>query len=66
VLYLAGHADPGLARATWADWVPTFSLSAEGIAFALLFALTLWLLFQGLCWVLARLAGRRAPHRRYA
>jgi len=66
VLYLTAHADPGLARATWADWVPTFSLSGEGIAFALLFALTLWLLFQGLCWTIASLAGPRAERRRRA
>jgi len=48
ILYLLGHTDPGLARATWADWVPTFALSAEGIAFALLFALAVWLVFQSL------------------
>lgn len=65
VAYLAVHADPALARATFADWVPTFSLSGEGIAFALLFALALWLLFQGLCAVIARLA-RRSARRRYA
>ncbi len=65
VAYLALHADPALARATWSDWVPTFSLSGEGIAFALLFALTLWLLFQGLCFLIARLAGGGA-RRRYA
>ena len=27
--YLALHADPGLARATFGDWVPTFALSGE-------------------------------------
>jgi len=31
--YLLLHADPALARATWADWVPTFALSAEGLLF---------------------------------
>src|ERR1700758_45718 len=36
--YLALHADPGLARATLRDWVPTFALSADGIVFALVFA----------------------------
>src|SRR5438270_11703547 len=33
--YLLLHADPGLARATFNDWVPTFALSGEGIVFAL-------------------------------
>lgn len=56
--YLALHADPALARATFDDWVPAFSLSAEGLLFALLFAIAVWLLFQSLWWVLA-LAGSR-------
>jgi hypothetical protein len=60
--YLARHLDPSLARATYADWVPTFALSAEGLWFALGFALTLWLLYQ-LAWTaiatgLARLRAR--------
>ena len=63
--YLAGHADPGLVRATWADWVPTFSLSAEGLWFALAFAVALWLLFQ-LTWWLVGLAGQRLTGPRYA
>jgi hypothetical protein len=53
--YLTLHLDPALARATLADWTPTFSLSLEGIAFALLFALAVWLLFQALWWSVARL-----------
>jgi Protein of unknown function (DUF2937) len=65
VAYLFGHADPSLVRATWADWVPSFSLSGEGIAFALSFALALWLLFQAVCWVIGRLASAGA-RRRYA
>jgi len=56
VRYLAQHADPGLVRATFADWVPTFALSLEGIAFALVFALALWLIFQALWWLLASAA----------
>src|SRR2546429_7918886 len=51
--YLLLHADPGLARATFNDWVPTFALSAEGIVFALAFAAVTRLVFQG--------AGRPAP-----
>jgi len=50
--YLALHADPGLARATLHDWVPTFALSVEGMVFALAFAVVVWLAFHGL-WLLA-------------
>ncbi len=60
VAYLAVHADPGLIRATWQDFVPTFALSGEGLAFAALFALTAWLLFQALWMLGARLGGRRS------
>lgn len=45
-LYLAMHMDMGLARATLGEWVPTFSLSVDGLAFAGLFALAVWLLFH--------------------
>jgi hypothetical protein len=56
--YLARHADPGLARATLHDWVPTFALSTEGIVFALVFAVVVWLLFQALWQLLALLSWR--------
>ncbi len=63
--YLALHADPALARATLGDWVPTFALSGEGLVFALLFALLVWLAFHALWWLLGRggrlLFGRRPP-----
>src|SRR5205085_2125684 len=55
--YLLLHADPGLARATFNDWVPTFALSGEGIVFALAVAAVTWLVFQG-AWRLAALAGQ--------
>jgi len=58
MLYLLAHADPGLLRATYADWVPTFALSGEGLLFAALFALGLWLAFQALWELLARIAAR--------
>jgi Protein of unknown function (DUF2937) len=58
VAYLAAHGDAGLARATLTAWVPTFSLSGDGILFALLFAVGLWLMFHALWWLLAR-GGRR-------
>jgi Protein of unknown function (DUF2937) len=63
--YLTLHADPGLARATFADWVPTFALSGEGIVFALLFAVAVWLVFHALWWLLT-LGGQRMSRRRYA
>jgi Protein of unknown function (DUF2937) len=60
--YLALHADPGLARATFADWVPTFALSVEGIVFALAFGAMAWLVFQAV-WRLAALGGQRLVRR---
>ncbi len=55
--YLAFHADPAIARATLADWVPTFGLSADGVLFALIFAFALWTVFQ-VIWSLTALGGR--------
>src|SRR3977135_2952162 len=52
--YLALHADAGLVRATFTDWVPTFALSLAGALFALLFAVTVGVLFLAV-W---RLIGR--------
>jgi hypothetical protein len=61
--YLALHADPGLARATLHDWVPTFAFSSEGIVFALAFAVVVWLLFHALWRLLALLRPRgRVAH----
>ncbi len=57
--YLTLHLDASLASATLADWTPTFSLSLEGLAFAILFALSVWLLFHGLWWTLMLLV--RSP-----
>ncbi len=55
--YLALHADAGLVRATFTDWVPTFALSLEGVLFALLFAVAVWALFHA-AWRLFGLGGR--------
>jgi hypothetical protein len=63
--YLALHADPGLAHATLADWVPTFALSGEGLVFALVFAVLVWLTFHALWWLLG-LGGRLLFGRRPA
>ena len=64
--YLALHLDTQLARATFADWVPTFALSAEGILFALAFALVVWVLFHAIWWSLARLGELIHYRRAYA
>jgi len=61
--YLSMHADTQLARATLGDWVPSFALSFEGISFALLFAMTLWLLFHALWHALAWVGGARYRRR---
>ena len=53
-LYLALHADPALARATLADWVPAFALSGEGLVFAAIFAVGVWLAFLAVWWLIAR------------
>jgi Protein of unknown function (DUF2937) len=60
--YLALHADPGLTRATFDDWVPTFAFSVEGIVFALAFGAVVWLVFQAV-WRLVALGGQRLVRR---
>jgi Protein of unknown function (DUF2937) len=65
VAYLALHGDPALGRATLADWVPTFALSIEGVVFALVFALALWLVFHAVWWLTAR-GARHLRHRHAA
>lgn len=60
--YLALHIDPGIARATLSDWVPTFGLSADGLFFALVVAAAIWLIFQG-TWSVTAAGGRRLSAR---
>jgi hypothetical protein len=62
IAYLALHPDAELARAAYHDWVPTFALSAEGLVFAILFGIAVWLLFC-LSWWLAAQGRRRWPGR---
>jgi phytoene dehydrogenase-like protein len=64
--YLALHADPDLLRATFNDWIPTFALSAEGIVFALAFALLVWLIFHALWWLISAGRGRLTARRQRA
>ena len=63
--YLALHGDPGIASAAFADWVPTFALSADGLLFAAIFAVVIWLAFHSVWWAGARggRALRRPPQR---
>jgi len=67
VAYLALHADMGLVRATFGDWVPTFALSLQGMTFAAALAVLAWLLFHTLWWLLD-VRGRRlfGGYRHYA
>lgn len=58
IAYLCTHTDPELVRATFHDWVPTFALSLEGLLFAALFALLLWLIYHAL-WQLTGFATQR-------
>jgi hypothetical protein len=62
IAYLTFHTEPGIARATLSDWVPTFGLSTDGIAFALLFAVALWLVFQA-GWSVTAAGGRHLSSR---
>ncbi len=61
--YLSLHVDPAIAHATLGDWVPTFGLSPDGMAFALAFALCLWLLFQ-ILWSAGAMSARGLARRR--
>ncbi len=61
-LYLALHPDSDLLRATFSAWVPTFGLSGQALVFAAVFALTVWLMFQGL-WSLTSTGGRHIARR---
>lgn len=62
ISYLAFHTDPGIARATFGDWVPTFGLSTDAVVFALLFAIALWLVFQA-GWSVTAAGGRHLSSR---
>lgn len=59
--YLALHADPQIARATWELYVPAFTLTAETAVFSLAVGVAVWLVFL-LAWQLcAMLLLRRRP-----
>ncbi|MFT3907587.1 MAG: DUF2937 family protein [Steroidobacteraceae bacterium] len=56
--YLAQHLDAALARATWQSFVPSVPLSLQGLVFAALFGVLVWLLFLGAWNLVARLFNR--------
>ena len=70
LLYLITQGDPALLDATWAVFRPAFALSADSLAMALAFGLSVWLAFiaaWGLLaalWARRALPARRAPSRR--
>jgi hypothetical protein len=66
--WLLRHADPDLVQATWSAWQPAFDLSPNGLVFAVLAGVALWLLFLviwfGAAASVRRLLGARAHYRR--
>jgi hypothetical protein len=59
--YLATHFDRDIGAATWKDWIPAFTLDAQGLVVAAVIGVGLWLAFIGVAALLARLAtGRRS------
>ena len=61
--YLITSAEPGIARATWNAYVPSFSFTAEYVLFAVGVGVSVWLIFM-VIWILtARVIflGRRVP-----
>jgi Protein of unknown function (DUF2937) len=55
--YLGAQLDPGIARATWEVYAPSFTLTAESVAFSAILGIFIWLAFLALWMVCAR-AGR--------
>lgn len=55
LVYLLGQIDPHTARATWEVFSPSFDLSAQSIAFALIAGIAIWLVFFAVWYIFARL-----------
>jgi hypothetical protein len=55
--WLAMHGDPGVAKATWAAFVPTMSWSLDSLLFAFAAGVSFWLAFLAVWFLFARLAG---------
>ena len=58
--FLAVHSDPDLVHTTFGDWAPTFSLAPDGLLFAALFAVAVWVVFMLLWWVIGSAVGALA------
>jgi len=63
--WLVRHADLDLVRATWSAWRPSFDLSLDGLTFAVMAGLALWLLFI-VVWHGTAFSLRRYRHARAA
>lgn len=57
--YLAQRADPQIVHATWAIYVPSFTLNAESMLFAIAVGLGVWLVFLAIWQLFALLLPRR-------
>jgi hypothetical protein len=55
--YLSTQLDPGIARATWEVYAPSFTLTAESVAFSAILGLAIWLVFLA-AWLGCARAGR--------
>lgn len=53
--YLLAKIDPGIARATWEIFSPSFNLNVESVVFALTVGLVIWLAFFAVWYIFARL-----------
>jgi hypothetical protein len=65
--YLLRHADPEMAQATWAAFIPSVGLSTDSLLMAAAFGLGVWVVFLGVWWAIAAVLARRtssmAPRR---
>jgi len=52
--YLSTQLDPGIARATWAIYAPSFTLTAESVIFSAVLGVAIWLVFLVLWFACAR------------
>jgi Protein of unknown function (DUF2937) len=64
-LYLASHSDYDLARSTWSVYQPGFMLTLQGVVFAVVLGLIVWLLFLGIWHGTAALIGAGSRRPRY-
>lgn len=55
--------DPGLAEATWASWVPSFTLDADGLLLAVVCGLACWLTYLAVAAGVAAVFGRSRASR---